>query len=256
MEQSSVQAKYEYEYLSGNGKPTKMYPGDVFTLLRKSNSDWWYVKREGEGKPVYLPATYLETPPDNVLLGHGAKAPLQRSANLIPRSNLFEPSQETFPSGGPAAAQIRNNNLVSEIANRFQHRATIPAPDYEEIQEKKTYQHQNRPSQLNVQGSNGRQGGSVVTTPIGSTASPMTDSEPSSHSEPSSITSPDFYLPPPHDFQSHSHYSNLNPISPAQSSHDEWETHTDKRGRKYYYKPSTNETSWLDCAGDIGLRFE
>ncbi|XP_033639665.1 rho GTPase-activating protein 15-like isoform X2 [Asterias rubens] len=246
MEQSFVNAKYEYEYLSGNGQPAKMYPGDVFTLLRKSNTDWWYVKREGEEKPVYLPATYLEIQPDNALLGRpGAKQPLERSVNLIPRTKFVEPSQETFPSGNPTASPTRNNNLVSEMANRFQHRVTIPAPDYEEGQEKTTsYQHQKRPSQLNVKDSNGRQGGSGVTTPIGGTASPMTDSEPSSHSEPSSITSPDFYSPPSHDFHQHSHYANLNPISPVPTTQDEWETHTDKRGRKYYYKPSTNETSW------------
>ncbi|XP_022099868.1 rho GTPase-activating protein 12-like isoform X2 [Acanthaster planci] len=244
-----VQAKYEYEYMSGSGLPAKMLPGDLFTLLRKSNSDWWYVKREGEKKPVYLPATYLEIQPDNVVTGLGNRT-AQRSSTLIPHAYMDSASEQTQPvPGNVAASQIRHNNMVSEISDRLRNRIVIPKPDYDNSQDPVP---RPRPTQLNVRDGNSRQGIHKVATPIGGAMSPMTDSELSSHSEQSSVNSPEYFPPPPNESELRSHILNSNvhvahSLSSSQlmpSAGDEWEMHRDERGRKYYYNNRTNETSW------------
>ncbi|XP_038076068.1 rho GTPase-activating protein 15-like isoform X2 [Patiria miniata] len=242
-----VQAKYEYEYMSGSGEPAKMFPGDLFMLLRKSNSDWWYVKRDGDKKPVYLPATYLEIQPDNAVLGQGNLT--TKRGSLIPHAHV-EGSSERLPSvpaTNTAASQVRHNNMVSKMSGRLRNQVIIPKPDYENVAQEPASKQ--RPTQLSVRDSNGRQGFAKVVTPVGGAMSPMTDSEPSSHSE-SSVNSPEYFPPPPNAAELRSHFSNSNlpqlavSAQPVPSSGEEWETHRDERGRKYYYNPSTNETSW------------
>ena len=76
--------------------------------------------------------------------------------------------------------------MVSEMSDRLRNRIVIPKPDYDSAQEPvhaPAPMPKPRPTQLNVRDSNSRQGISKVSTPIGGTMSPMTDSEQSSHSE-------------------------------------------------------------------------
>ena len=134
-----VAAKYEYEYVSGDGVPSKMVPGDIFTLIKKSNSDWWYVRKDGDHKGVYLPATYLEeTKKDSSI----AKAP----GHILPHAHTNH-DQDAIPQyrqdGFNALARqleerMRNNAVVSEP-----NVPEIPNPDYENIKS-------SRPSRLNI----------------------------------------------------------------------------------------------------------
>ena len=121
-----VAAKYEYEYVSGDGVPCKMVPGDIFTLVKKSNSDWWYVRKDGDQKGVYLPATYLEeTKKENsVAKAHGHIVPhahTNHEENDVPKYR-----QDNFRDlSKQLEERMRNNVVVSKD------KPDIPEADYE-----------------------------------------------------------------------------------------------------------------------------
>ncbi|XP_043939550.1 rho GTPase-activating protein 9 isoform X2 [Protopterus annectens] len=62
-----LQALYYYQYRAADGRLIEICEGDQFILIRKSNDDWWQVRRVGQPKkikPFYVPAAYVtEMPP-------------------------------------------------------------------------------------------------------------------------------------------------------------------------------------------------
>lgn len=59
MANGTVEALYPYSYEAGDGRVISFSTGDKFTLLNKTNGDWWQV-RKGSEKPMYVPATYMK----------------------------------------------------------------------------------------------------------------------------------------------------------------------------------------------------
>ena len=59
MANGTVEALYPYSYEAGDGRVISFSTGDKFTLLNKTNVDWWQV-RKGSEKPMYVPATYMK----------------------------------------------------------------------------------------------------------------------------------------------------------------------------------------------------
>ncbi|XP_073236348.1 rho GTPase-activating protein 15-like isoform X2 [Porites lutea] len=59
MANGTVEALYPYSYEAGDGRVISFSAGDRFTLLNKTNGDWWQV-RKGSEKPMYVPATYMK----------------------------------------------------------------------------------------------------------------------------------------------------------------------------------------------------
>ncbi len=51
---------FDLDYTSHEGVPVSIREGEKCLLLKKTNSDWWSVMREGEKKPIYVPANYVE----------------------------------------------------------------------------------------------------------------------------------------------------------------------------------------------------
>lgn len=140
MEPTLVTAKYPYEYVSGDGVPSKMVPGDLFKLVKKSNQDWWYVQRDGEHKGVYLPATYLE---ETRKLSGGS------SVKIAPGHILPHAHTDTDKDQVPRYRQDGLNELTREMEERMRNNVVmdtnssssknvvtttpvvIPDPDYE-----------------------------------------------------------------------------------------------------------------------------
>ncbi|XP_060724156.1 rho GTPase-activating protein 15 isoform X1 [Tachysurus vachellii] len=57
-----LEAQYDYSYRGADGRTISIHDGERFLLLKKTNSDWWQVRRLGVGKkakPLYVPATYV-----------------------------------------------------------------------------------------------------------------------------------------------------------------------------------------------------
>ncbi|KAJ8259434.1 hypothetical protein GJAV_G00169220, partial [Gymnothorax javanicus] len=42
-----LEAQYDYSYRGGDGRLVSIHEGDRFVLLRKTNMDWWQVRRLG-----------------------------------------------------------------------------------------------------------------------------------------------------------------------------------------------------------------
>ena len=59
MAHGTVEALYPYSYEAGDGRTIAFAAGDRFTLLNKTNGDWWQV-RKGSEKPMYVPASYMK----------------------------------------------------------------------------------------------------------------------------------------------------------------------------------------------------
>nr|XP_033791946.1 rho GTPase-activating protein 9 isoform X2 [Geotrypetes seraphini] len=58
----ALRALYDYQYKAMDGRIIVIKEGDFFVLLRKSNEDWWQVRRLGDvkkAKPMYIPAAYV-----------------------------------------------------------------------------------------------------------------------------------------------------------------------------------------------------
>ncbi|CAL8380466.1 unnamed protein product [Boreogadus saida] len=61
-----LEAQYDYNYRSADGRQVCIREGERFVLLKKTNADWWQVRRIGaasKAKPLYVPATYVTEVP-------------------------------------------------------------------------------------------------------------------------------------------------------------------------------------------------
>ncbi|XP_019513110.1 PREDICTED: rho GTPase-activating protein 9 [Hipposideros armiger] len=55
-------ALYAFTYTAADGRQVSLAEGDRFLLLRKTNSDWWLVRRLGASstsRPIFVPAAYV-----------------------------------------------------------------------------------------------------------------------------------------------------------------------------------------------------
>ncbi|KAF5905676.1 rho GTPase-activating protein 9, partial [Clarias magur] len=77
-----LEAQYDYSYRGADGRTVSIYDGERFLLLKKTNADWWQVRRLGvnkKAKPLYVPATYVREVPVNTL--HSPQASSQTGAS-------------------------------------------------------------------------------------------------------------------------------------------------------------------------------
>ena len=55
-----VKVLYDLDYKTHEGVAVSIREGEKCLLLKKTNADWWSVVREGDKKPIYVPANYVE----------------------------------------------------------------------------------------------------------------------------------------------------------------------------------------------------
>ncbi|XP_070758004.1 rho GTPase-activating protein 15 [Enoplosus armatus] len=89
-----LEAQYDYNYRGADGRQVCIREGERFVLLKKTNSDWWQVRRIGAAsktKPLYVPATYVtEVPiapmpsPQRLIVS----ASLNSNLRILPRVSL------------------------------------------------------------------------------------------------------------------------------------------------------------------------
>ncbi|KAM9361623.1 rho GTPase-activating protein 15 [Symphorus nematophorus] len=96
-----LEAQYDYNYRGADGRQVCIREGERFILLKKTNSDWWQVRRIGAAsktKPLYVPATYVtEVPiapmpsPQRLVMS----ASLNSNLRTLPRVSLSPSSTGT-----------------------------------------------------------------------------------------------------------------------------------------------------------------
>uniref|UniRef100_A0AAQ5YD72 Rho GTPase activating protein 9 n=1 Tax=Amphiprion ocellaris TaxID=80972 RepID=A0AAQ5YD72_AMPOC len=89
-----LEAQYDYNYRGADGRQVCIREGERFILLKKTNADWWQVRRIGAAsktKPLYVPATYVtEVPiaplpsPQRLVMS----ASLNSNFRMLPRVSL------------------------------------------------------------------------------------------------------------------------------------------------------------------------
>ncbi|CAL8366219.1 unnamed protein product [Boreogadus saida] len=87
-----IEVEYDYEYKSKE-RLVHIQQGDCFLLVKKSNEDWWQVKREEGSKAFYVPAQYVREV----------------------RKALMPPPKPILHPGGPAAGHARSKPGTLEL---------------------------------------------------------------------------------------------------------------------------------------------
>ncbi|KAK9528765.1 hypothetical protein VZT92_012911 [Zoarces viviparus] len=101
-----LEAQYDYNYRGADGRQVCIRDGERFILLKKTNTDWWQVRRIGAAsktKPLYVPATYVTEVPI---------APMPSPQRLVVSASLNSNlrTQPTRVSLSPSPKEMTYNN--------------------------------------------------------------------------------------------------------------------------------------------------
>ncbi|KAJ3595529.1 hypothetical protein NHX12_004832, partial [Muraenolepis orangiensis] len=138
-----IEVEYDYEY-KVKDLLVHIQEGECFLLVKKTNDDWWQVRRDESSKAFYVPAQYVREvrkalmPPPKALLPPGAGRSPPRAGRVRPKPgplvldssadrhessyHRHSPSSPTSP-GSPPAGQRRDSN------HRAQHSPLDPHRD-------------------------------------------------------------------------------------------------------------------------------
>lgn len=104
--QMYVEVEYDYEYKSKDRLIT-VKQGESYLLVKKTNEDWWQVRKDETSKTFYIPAQYVREvrralmPPPKPLsaAGRGGTGPIRPSGLEIQRPDDSKKSPCPSPSG-------------------------------------------------------------------------------------------------------------------------------------------------------------
>ncbi|TRZ24841.1 hypothetical protein HGM15179_002259 [Zosterops borbonicus] len=274
-----IQVEYDYEY-EAKDKKIVIKQGEKYILVKKTNDDWWQVKRDENSKPFYVPAQYVkEIPrkalmppvkqasmlPNNTLkLTHG----LQRSTenvNKSPELSSFgksspvqvsclvrDANQNLGPNNSPCQTfglsldltqnngKLNNELQSPKVSNQFRTVSMGHFPCPEFLEIEKT-------SFLHEQSCDSAGEGSEKI---------HQDSESGDELSSSSTEQVQPTTPPSQGRPDSPVYANLQELKISQSAlpplptsapvqiNGEWETHKDTTGRCYYYNRGSQERTW------------
>ncbi|XP_028660146.1 rho GTPase-activating protein 12b isoform X3 [Erpetoichthys calabaricus] len=122
-----IEVEYDYEYKAKDKRIT-IKQGERYILIRKTNEDWWQVKKDENTKPFYVPAQYVKElrkalmpPPKPILVSPSVfnktkpagleVQPLQKSTE-----NLTKPTELT--SFGKPSPVLVNPPVLTRDANQ------------------------------------------------------------------------------------------------------------------------------------------
>ncbi|XP_048019254.1 rho GTPase-activating protein 12a isoform X5 [Megalobrama amblycephala] len=233
--QTYIEVEYDYEYKSKDRLIT-IKQGESYLLVKKTNDDWWQVRKDEASKPFYVPAQYVREvrralmPPPKPLSAacRGGTGPIRpsgleiqrpdenkKSPSPSPSSSALMPPRDDRSSPGSPTGQI--NTLSGSLPHS---RAESPSRIVDGERDK------NR---------NDSESGDDLSS--GSTDNLQTLG--SGQGRPDSPV-----------------YTNLQELKITQSStpplpsssplhtFGDWETHKDQNGRHFYYNRSTQERTW------------
>ncbi|CAM9940310.1 unnamed protein product [Lampetra planeri] len=110
-----VRAEYDYEYTNTSGRVVTIKEGEEFELLKKTNGDWWQVRRFGERKPIYVPALYVVAVPRKL---EEDSRRLARDDAQIQASDGPKPGEEKKRTHFEDIQKIKEDLRLSESAKR------------------------------------------------------------------------------------------------------------------------------------------
>ncbi|XP_067308689.1 rho GTPase-activating protein 12a isoform X3 [Pseudorasbora parva] len=265
--QMYIEVEYDYEYKSKD-RLIIIKQGESYLLVKKTNDDWWQVRKDEASKPFYVPAQYVREvrralmPPPKPLSAacRGGTGPIRPSGLEIPRpddnkkspspsSNALLPPRDDRGSPGSPKGHvplIQINTLPDPLPHS---RAESPSRkvDGERDKDKELERTVRGPEKGAIQ--------EAVTGEGGSSDKNRNDSE--SGDDLSSGSTDNLQTLDPEQGRPDSPvYTNLQELKISQSSTPplpsssplhtigDWETHKDQNGRHFYYNRSTQERTW------------
>ncbi|XP_032993411.1 rho GTPase-activating protein 9 [Lacerta agilis] len=230
-----LQALYNYQYKSEDGRQVTIAEGEIFQLMHKANEDWWQVRRLGQPKqkrPIFVPASYMiEVPPGT------------RAARL--ENTTQHPGINAEQGGGTAHLEVLSYSLVDLCMEPHTppfHHVSLMSCHSLPLRSRRSSLGRSRSTSGLPQTGDARQEQSSEEQLLASCGQEMLD---------------DTHLPPHRPVGEKTPiYCNLeemkqlatmppSPRSPPLQVLDTWEHHIDSGSlRSYYYKPVTGEKSW------------
>uniref|UniRef100_A0A673Y5W4 Rho GTPase activating protein 12 n=1 Tax=Salmo trutta TaxID=8032 RepID=A0A673Y5W4_SALTR len=246
-----VEVEYDYEY-KAKDKMISIRQGECYMLVRKTNEDWWQVRKEEGMKAFYVPAQYVREvrralmPPPKALVSGGmdgtirvkptvldiCRASNENLNNRSPQemSSFGSPSPTSTPSPSwghvtPTALPKDVNQNPESPRNNSNHDSdqTLSSPG-------------DSPGEGSEKLQNDSESGDDLSS---SSTEHMQTSSPIGQGRPESPI-----------------YTNLQELKISQSSLPplpsstplhilgDWETHKDLTGRHFYYNRATGERTW------------
>ncbi|XP_072566979.1 rho GTPase-activating protein 12-like isoform X2 [Paramormyrops kingsleyae] len=254
--QPYIEVEYEYEY-KAKDRVVTIKPKECYMLVKKTNVDWWQVKKDEGSKPFYVPAQYVREvrkalmPPPKALPQGGPIRPRPATPDLSkPNDNLNKPTAHLTP---PTVVKDINQNPASSGHGKgspdpLHHGSSINSNGGSLPRQRAKSPSSDRKVPLDI---------------LVDVTAPTVDSDKHYHDlesgdELSSSPTDPMQSPSPLDSTRPDSpvYSNLQDLKLCQSSQPprpsslplqtagDWETHRDATGRHFYYNRCTQERSW------------
>uniref|UniRef100_A0A4W5L121 Rho GTPase activating protein 12 n=1 Tax=Hucho hucho TaxID=62062 RepID=A0A4W5L121_9TELE len=273
-----VEVEYDYEY-KAKDKMISIRQGECYMLVRKTNEDWWQVRKEEGMKAFYVPAQYVREvrralmPPPKPLVSGGMGGMIQVKPTVL---DICRASNENLNNRPPQEMSSFGSPSHTSTPSPTSGHVTPPALPKDANQNPESPRHSNNNSKLphmradspppkapnnhHINHSQSHDSDRTLSSPGDSPGegseklgndSESGDDLSSSSTEHMQTTSPLGQGRPESPV-----YTNLQELKISQSSLPplpsstpmhilgDWETHKDLTGRHFYYNRATGERTW------------
>uniref|UniRef100_A0A3P9IXW7 Rho GTPase activating protein 12 n=1 Tax=Oryzias latipes TaxID=8090 RepID=A0A3P9IXW7_ORYLA len=279
-----IEVEYDYEY-KAKDKMVTIRQGECYMLVKKTNEDWWQVKRDESAKAFYVPAQYVKEvrralmPPQKPAL---KAKPMVLDISREPNDNHNRPEMSSFGRPSPSSTPSPSSDRVTPPTLPKDANQNLGSPHHCKLVAELVLLHNNNNHHHGNSSSLPRtradspplQGGSLdksstVSELRGEGPNKLRNDSESGDELSSSSTEHMQTTSPTGQIRSESPvYTNLQELKISQSSPPpvpssspihilgDWETHKDHSGRHFYYNRATGERTWKpprtrDASGSI-----